>query len=296
MILFFGDGRLGNQIFQYAFIRTAVKKKYTIISYNFEDILELFEDLPKVINIQNKLYKFLIRSYVLPLLDFFARIKLITSYKVDSNLENGYVTEAVTYTKTNGFLPILYFYPCFAQSEVFFNKDLVKYFILKENYLARAEKFLALIPNHFNKVFVHVRRGDYINHSVLGKRGVTLPISYFKNGIKWYENNIDNPFFVFLTDDPEYIENSFGDIQNKVISKNFMFVDFAIITMCEYGIMSNSSFSWWAAYMMKSRKKVFSPRFWLGWKSEIEIPKGITSNFADVLEVKINKSEVYSDL
>jgi hypothetical protein len=66
-----------------------------------------------------------------------------------------------------------------------------------------------------------------------------------------------------------------------------MFVDFAIITLCEYGIMSNSSYSWWAAYLMKNRKKVFSPKYWLGWKSEQVYPLGITPSFADVVEVEL---------
>ena len=34
---------------------------------------------------------------------------------------------------------------------------------------------------------------------------------------------------------------------------NSMFVDFAIMMLCDAGI-SNSSFSWWGAYLMKSKE------------------------------------------
>lgn len=285
MVFFFGDGRLGNQIFQYSFIKSIADKESTIISYNFEDILELFDSIPKVINIQKKIPKFLIRKFALPLLGFLAQIKFITSYKIDSYNENGFVVPDISYKKSKGLLPIIYIYPCFAQSEIFFKQGIVRNLTIKETYVEKAEEFLSLIPNNYQKVFVHVRRGDYIHFSILGKMGGTLPITYYRNRIRWYEENIANPFFVFLTDDPEFVECCFESVPNKVISNNSMLVDFTIITLCEYGVMSNSSFSWWSAYMMKSRKKVFSPKYWLGWKSRVDYHKGISPSFAEEIEV-----------
>lgn len=286
MVLFFGAGRLGNQLFQYHFINSVENEKHTIIVYNFKELLELFDSVPKVINIQNKILKDLIRILALPLLNFLAQTKLISSYKIDTYNENGFVVPDITYSKNKGLLPIIYIYPCFAQSEMFFKHNLTSNLVLKKKYVEKAEEFLAPIPKNYQKVFIHVRRGDYIHFSVLGKMGVALPITYYRSRIKWYQENIENPFFVFLTDDPEFVEYCFENVHNKAISRNSMFVDFAIITLCEYGIMSNSSFSWWAAYMMKSRKKVFSPKYWLGWKSEVEYHKGITPSFAEVVEVE----------
>ena len=240
MILFFGDGRLGNQLFQYSFIKCIEGKEHTIIACNFEDILEFFDPIQNVINFKNNKIKLLISKFALPLLDFIAQIKLITSYKINTYNENGFIVSDVSYTKRSGLLPIIYIYPCFAQSEIFLKPHSINNLVIKRNYLENAEKFLASIPNHFNKVFVHVRRGDYIQYSALGKTGVSLPISYFRDRIKWYEENIENPFFVFLTDDPDFVECCFDNIENKVISENSNFVDFSIITLCEYGIMSNS--------------------------------------------------------
>ena len=281
MILSFNDGRLGNQIFQYLFIKSIQGKEQTIVSYNFEDILTLFDSIENVINVQNKYLKLLIRKAILPFLDYSARVKLISSYKIDTCNENGFIVPDVTFSMSNGLLPITYIYPCFAQSESFFKKSDVKHLIFKKPIVEKADEFLALIPNNYNKVFVHIRRCDYLHFSVLGKVGATLPLTYYKNGIKWFEYNLENPFFIFLTDDPEFVEHCFENMPNKLISKNSQFVDFSIMTLCEYGIMSNSSFSWWAAYMMKSRKKVFSPKYWLGWKSEIEWPKGIKPSFSE---------------
>ena len=63
MVIFFGDGRLGNQLFQYSFIKSVEDKENTIVSYGFEDILELFDTIPNLINIQNRNLKFLIRKF-----------------------------------------------------------------------------------------------------------------------------------------------------------------------------------------------------------------------------------------
>jgi hypothetical protein len=281
MILFFGDGALGNQLFQYFFIKSIEDKKHMIISYNFDDIQNLFNSLENVFNINNKYFKYLIRKVGLPILLFFARFRLISSYKIDSYIENGFKMSDITFTKRRGLFPVIFIYPCYAQSESFFQHSQTAEYKLKELNEKKAVLFIDSIPIYYNKVFVHVRRGDYIHFSVLGNVGVTLPLSYYKKCIKWFQDNIENPFFVFLTDDPEFVECNFESISNKVISRNSQFVDFSIITLCEYGIMSNSSFSWWAAYMMRSRVKVFSPKYWLGWKSKIELPKGIKPSFSE---------------
>ena len=43
MLIFFADGRLGNQIFQYAFLKTIAKKNETLIICNFDSIIDVFD-------------------------------------------------------------------------------------------------------------------------------------------------------------------------------------------------------------------------------------------------------------
>lgn len=285
MILFFGDGRLGNQLFQYAFIKSVEKKQHLIVSYNFDEISELFDSVQKIKNIQNHYLKFAIRWFGFPLFDFLSKTRIISSYKVKKYYPDDNLFEDTSYCFQKGLLPISYFYPCFAQSEKFFDPIAIENLNIKKVYTEKAKSFLETLPKNNNKVFVHVRRGDYIHYSVLGKKAATLPLSYYKIQIKWFEENIENPFFIFLTDDPEFVEYCFQEVKNKVISNNSIFVDFAVMTWCEYGILSNSSFSWWGAYMMKNRKKVFAPKYWLGWKSGVEFQRGISPSFAEIVEV-----------
>ena len=43
MLIFLGDGRIGNQIFQYAFLKTIQDNKEKIIVSGFEELKEVFE-------------------------------------------------------------------------------------------------------------------------------------------------------------------------------------------------------------------------------------------------------------
>ena len=59
MIIFFGDGELGNQLFQYAFLTKVIKKKELLITTNFAKILKVTK-INKAINILNLKNKYLI--------------------------------------------------------------------------------------------------------------------------------------------------------------------------------------------------------------------------------------------
>lgn len=121
---------------------------------------------------------------------------------------------------------------------------------------------------------------DYKIINFLGKRGIALPINYYKKNIKWFVKNIQNPYFIFLTDNIQITKKYFSFLKNKQISTNEVGVDFHIMINCKYGILSNSSISWWGGYLMKNRKILFGPKYWLGWKRKIEFQAGAEPSFA----------------
>jgi len=292
MLIFFADGRLGNQIFQYAFLKTIAKKNETLIIYNFDNMIDVF-GVPrgKTLIIKKKRYlRTILRLIIRPFLILLSGIRLISLIQQDVDYYNGLKYNSDTYTKKRGILPISFVDTGFFQSENFFDDSIINNIIIKPKHLKKANDLLVNIPSNQHKVFVHVRRLDYIYESCFGIKGVTLPLSYYKSCIRWYENNIENPFFVFLSDDTEFVEYCFNDIENKVIFNNEIGVDFAVMVLCKSGIISNSSFSWWGAYLMKERYKVFAPKYWMGYKSHKEYPKGIHTekfSFIDVFDTKV---------
>jgi hypothetical protein len=88
-----------------------------------------------------------------------------------------------------------------------------------------------------------------------------------------------------MTDDVDYVEKNYSWVKNSTVSRNNMYVDFALMTLCDGGIMSNSSYSWWGAYLSKGRSNTVAPKYWLGFKSRKEYPLGILPSFAEIGEV-----------
>jgi len=283
MILFLSEGRLGNQLFQYAFLNTIAKENEKIIAANMEQFVDKFEIKNRnFVHIKlGKYILFIVRKILKPyILKALVKSKLIGYIKQEIS-----ETSALpSFTRTKGIFSITLVETNFFQSEDFFDKNKVD-FSIKEKYIQEAKKFLAQIPRDSTKIFVHVRRGDYIFESYLGRQGIDLPKSYFERAMIEMSKNIKNPFFVFLSDDSSFVECCFENVKNKIISKNSMATDLAIMSLCEYGIVSNSSFSWWGAYMMKNKKRVLFPKYWYGWKSKVESHVGIQPKWAEVIEV-----------
>lgn len=273
MKIFFADGRLGNQIFQYVFLKTNKKNNESIIVSGFEELKEVFE-IDDVINLnkKNKWVRYFIFKINKPLLILLSDKKVISSISINyEKVLNEYRRESTSFDAKVGFIKYIIFVKLgFFQSENFFNKEVANKLEIKQTYIDNASIFLSGISNKFHKVFIHIRRGDYKNHTVYGK-STLLPLSYYKDQIKWFLENRGNCFFIFLSDEPEFIQKEFKYITNKIISSgNHFGTDLAIMTLCNSAILSPSSFGWWGSYLMKERDTVFSPKYWLGFNSEIE--------------------------
>jgi hypothetical protein len=100
-----------------------------------------------------------------------------------------------------GFLPFRFINnKDFFQSEKFFDKRILETIKIKEKYIKGAEKILQDIPKDSQKVFIHIRRGDYINEIFMGQKGINLPKKYYLKAISLLQNEIKIHFiFFFLT-------------------------------------------------------------------------------------------------
>lgn len=288
MIIFLADGRLGNQIFQYVFLKTVQKNSEKIIVSGFEDLKEVFE-IDDIINLnkENRWIRNFLFRICNPILNFLADKSIISSISiVHEKVLDKYRRETTKYTKQNGLLNFIYFVkPGFFQSEKFFDKSFTKQLKIKDIYLKEANKYFQGISKDRYKVFIHIRRGDYKDHTVYNK-STLLPLNYYKDQIEWFIQNIEKPFFIFLSDEPEFIEKEFGYIKNKIISSvNHYGTDFSIMTQCKSGILSPSSFSWWGSYMMKEKDIVVAPKYWLGFNSRIEYQAQGTPSYAKEVEI-----------
>ena len=289
MIIFLADGRLGNQLFQYAFLKTLQKENEKIIVSGFEDIKEVFEDSDFTnINKRNRWLKFLLFRLLKPVFNFLSDMRVISSVEVirEKVLEK-FSRESCAVSTKKGFLSDITFVKLgFFQSESFFDKKKLGDIKIKKEYLSKAAKILSNIPQNNHKIFVHIRRGDYKNYKVYGK-STLLPITYYKEQIEWFICNKENCFFIFVSDDNSYIEKEFEYIENKILSSSKHFgTDLAIMTKCKSAILSPSSFGWWGSYLMKGKDTVFAPKYWLGFGSSIDFQSQSVSSYITEIKVK----------
>lgn len=282
MIFFISDGRLGNQIFQYAFLKTQAKMNEKIIVLRMNNFLS-------VINVNNKSLKapifsrytlvFMIKLLV-PFFNVLSKLKLISI--IEQTRLNGMPAES--FLERKGFFPFTFVKTGFFQSEKMFRKESID-FRIKDGYLLKAKSILQEI-GQYDFVFVHVRRGDYLNETFNGQRGINLPKKYFTKSMSEFSDKLEKPYFIFLTDDFDYVDCCFNDIKNKYISKESVAVDLGLMSSCKYGITSNSSFSWWGAYLMPERIQVIFPKYWYGWKTKKESHPGIQPSWGTVLQIE----------
>jgi glycosyltransferase involved in cell wall biosynthesis len=112
-------------------------------------------------------------------------------------------------------------------------------------------------------VGVHVRRGDYLKASAYQFHGV-CEIEYFRRAIEvMRRRQADSTFFIF-SDDPGWCREQFKEPDVVVASgTETPNADLDLLANCKHHILSNSSFSWWGAYLASHPEQaVIAPAPW----------------------------------
>lgn len=277
MIVFFAPGgRLGNILFQYAFLLKIRKNEERIVSTQLRKIHNILTDVRRVYNSNSKFLVRIIDWIIEPL---FTRVlvpfKIVCSYIEDK--------ENIIYKK--GILPLKYVKGYFQSEEMIdnsYNKLIINSKITDSiSYLIQNTK--SKIP-----VFLHVRRGDYLNWKFDKIHTSCLPVKYYQNAIKklWDIYGSENLYFFIVGDDPEWCEVEFNELPHKLICRMTPEKDLALMSLCDGGVISNSTFAWWGWALCKKRIKVIGPEYWLGWKIQKWYPSTkVISNNIDYISV-----------
>lgn len=274
-------GGLGNQMFQYAFglftaqnNNTYLKIDTTLLqkpkSHNSLNIYRDYE-LEKVFDIHCKhatpfeveLYngdssKSLLRRAVFKLL------RKLYGAKTYVQTNHNYNNEQLTIHNNT----------CLVgrwQSEKYFTtieKEVRKHFTFKNPISNEYQHYLRAIENSSNATCLHIRRTDYINHPVYSKKIGALTDEYYSNAIQALNNLIDKPQVFIFSDE---IDNSKEMLKNLRITNELTFIDVALpnphdelqlMTLCKHHIISNSTYSWWGAWLSTKDGFTLAPKKW----------------------------------
>lgn len=114
-----------------------------------------------------------------------------------------------------------------------------------------------------NSVAVHVRRTDFLDPKISDYSIGICSDTYYKNAISFITEKIENPFFIFFSDDIEYVKNNMKTENCYFVEGNSGFEDFYLMYLCKHFILANSTFSFWAAVLNNSiQKTVCVPEYW----------------------------------
>lgn len=149
----------------------------------------------------------------------------------------------------------------FFQSEKWFShcKDTIRTaFKFKPEYSEVAEEMRKQLSGEI--IAIHVRRTDYLtnpNHEALG-------LDYYERALVEMPEGARG---IVFTDDPEWAkeQETFPDDRFFVSETDCAYTDMCLMSLCDYHIIGNSTFSWWGAWLAGERsKQVIAPKQWFG--------------------------------
>jgi hypothetical protein len=238
MIIVNFEGRLGNQMFQYAFALATAKRFKTTFNIHilhpnvYTFILEKYFDLPSYNFFWGRVLRSCFRKFGQP---FFSthEVSLMEMSRVEKLRNN------IRFTR--------YF-----QSNLFF-KDCVevikKEFTLAKKYVDEFNDIYKEVLEKNKIVVIHMRLTDYINN------GWDLPISYYKSCLDRISNLEEYKVFV-VSDDIDLAKKKIDYKGALHFQENSEIIDFQLLQHADIAIIPNSSFSWWAAYLNNKPNKV----------------------------------------
>ncbi len=169
------------------------------------------------------------------------------------------------------------------QSEKYFHsiRDVLRSEVqLKHPMSGSAAEVAERIRNEPAAVSIHFRRGDYAtNPAAAGHHGV-LPPDYFRAAMAEISRCVQRPHFFVFSDEPDWAETHMNGAAYTVVRGKGKTdaEDMMLIAACRHHVISNSSFSWWGAWLSDNNGKiVIAPRKWFvkpGEDSSDIVPAG----------------------
>jgi hypothetical protein len=279
MIIVKLQGGLGNQMFQYALgralsiqLNTSLKLDLSFLldrtptEYQvFRDYeLDIFDIAAKFANLNEK-NRYICPYTSYPKLAFWKLRRKVMDYKYFQE-EKWFTFDArLSKLKGNCYLD------GFWQSPKYFEKFkdvILKDFSFNEKIPDQIKKLSDEIISS-NSVCLHVRRGDYVSLANANKHHGVTGIDYFNTAISKISETIkDLRIYVFSDDIPWCIENIKSDFLITFVEHEYpnrQLKDyFRLMSLCKHFIISNSSYSWWTAWLNQNPSKiVIAPKQWL---------------------------------
>jgi len=265
---------LGNTLIELAVLKSLFPKRLIIIVTNSKS-LSILKGNFFVIKYKFTAIKRLIVFSVKQILLILSNLKLI-GYILE-NEDNNFQKFIKVRGGLLNFIALIK-YDCHFQISKYINNislpvDLDYCDKLIKNEFFKNEKIL---DNLDNTCFIHIRRGDYLGFPN-SEFPAVLELNWYETAMEIMKRNYKIKKFIVCSDDPFYVKDIFGNLEDIAFFHKNVLTDFLIMSKCKYGILSASSFSFCAAKISrdryKSNQKFIAPKYWIGHRTRIWYPK-----------------------
>lgn len=266
-------GGLGNQMFQYAFAKKISLLSKRILKLDLShldndqfgsiEIKEMYKKSPEIFKGNGAMY----RNYELDYFNIdesFIGKKDICNYIKIEDYSTFYSDNLSNFYKNIQSNKNIYLIGYWQNNKYFqeINDIIKKDFSLRKEIDIRLKDLLNDIKLN-NSIMIHVRRGDYLNNNHHG----VISVDYVNKSKKIIENAIKSPKYYIFSDDPEWCEDNLISNNTVVIKpiKDIHSADYLeLMKNCNHFIISNSTYSWWAAWLSNNNNKIIIyPKKWI---------------------------------
>ncbi|MEY2990420.1 MAG: hypothetical protein RLZZ163_1336 [Actinomycetota bacterium] len=266
-------GRLGNQLFEYAALRTWLAAEDRLVLLGFDEAARAVDWIQArtlaLTRNRSRAYTALVRT-----------AKLVGSAPVriaDANL--------VRDGRPQGLMV--------CEEEYFQEPALIDPVRLgplrpAASMLRRADRLLraGLRPGD-TPVFVQVRRADYLTWGVAGEPAAVSDDWLWERSHEALQR-VPRGRLVLLSDDVPHAVRVLAEFE-PIIGSDDAAVDLAVMSRCAAGVLSPSSFAWWGAWFAVHRSQApgpfLAPRYWVGHATGRWFPPRMESAFLEYSDV-----------
>lgn len=247
------QGRLGNNMFQYAALKGMAK-----LSGRKPILSETVRGLKKIFDLSVEW----VTPAVLDRYNFTRYNENLDVRNVNKTIREFLEIGREQNVKLNGFFQSFRFFDSVKtaiRQEFTFKKR------VKEAVMRTFKRRFSNLDN-VTTVGLHVRLGDMAKYHLERRGFVMPPKTYFQKAMEYFRTKYPNVYFFIRSDNEEkdvlkYL--SPHDFDHVFIRKGLRYVDFATLALCDHVIISRGTFSWWAGWLNRGTTiyyKYYNPK------------------------------------
>ena len=113
---------------------------------------------------------------------------------------------------------------------------------------------------------IHVRKGADYQSRIWYQN--TCSVDYYLHAVEMMKKQLKNPRFYVFADNKEWVRENLKGFDYTLVDGNpgsgwGSHYDLQLMSYCKHNIISNSTYSWWGAFLNQNRNKVvIMPKVW----------------------------------